>query len=63
MIGNIFKTKITLWTKQTLDCILKIIRAEAKKDGTFEYGCIFVGMEDREALRILVYQMLNDEEK
>lgn len=62
-VGNIFKTKITLWTQQTLDCVLKVIRAEAKKDGTYIYGCIFVGMEDREALRILVYQMFHDDEE
>lgn len=62
MVGNIFETTITLWTKQDLNCILKIVRAEQKSDDTYEYGAAFIGMEDREALRILVYQMFNDKE-
>ena len=62
MVGNIFETTITLWTKQNLSCILKVVRAEEKKEHLYEYGGIFIGMEDREALRILVYQMFNDKE-
>jgi hypothetical protein len=45
-----------------MDTIVKIIRAEVLEDGTFVFGGTFVGMENPDTLRILIYQMLNDQE-
>ena len=62
LIGDIFESKIKLWTKASIDAILKIVRARDNEDGTFQYGCIFVGMPDQETMRILIYQLFRENE-
>ncbi|MCR4673772.1 MAG: PilZ domain-containing protein [Lachnospiraceae bacterium] len=63
LIGDCYMGKITLWTKQTVDVFLKIVRMNKREDGTFDYGSIFFGLEDRESMRIKIYQMLEDRDK
>lgn len=62
-IGDCYMGKITLWTKQTVDVFLKIVRCNKREDGTFDCGSIFFGLEDRESMRIKIYQMLEDRDK
>lgn len=62
-IDSCFNAKIQIWTKETIDTIFKIVRSAGKKeDGKYEYGCIFVGMTDTDALKIEIYQLFNDVE-
>lgn len=60
MIGAIYQARIRLWTGQKIDIILKVVRAKDEGDGSYSYGCIFVGMAGNEAVRILIYQMFNE---
>ena len=47
----------------TLDAYLRIVRAaEGDTEGTYSYGSVFVGMMDNELMRILIYQMFQDNE-
>lgn len=62
LIGDCYMGKITLWTKQTVDTFLKIVRVNQTEDGLYNCGSIFFGMEDRESMRIKIYQMLEDQD-
>ena len=52
-VGACFDAKIQIWTKETIDTVFKVVRVN-------EYGCIFVGMTDTDALKIEIYQLFND---
>lgn len=59
LIGNVYETYLTIWTKEVLHAFLEIVRIE-KRDNTFSYGAIFIGMPEMDASRIEVYQTVND---
>ena len=68
-IGELLTGRVILWTKEKVNVIVKIVRAkenedEARKEfGKYEYGCIFVGMEGNDSLRIKIYQLLERKAK
>ncbi len=57
-IGATFTAFITIWTNEKLQTIFKVVRKNELEDGRFHYGCIFVGMQDTDALKIQIYEML-----
>lgn len=59
LIGNVYETFLTIWTKEVIHAFLEIIRIE-KIEGGFAYGAIFIGMPEMDASRIEVYQTVND---
>ena len=59
-MGDCFDAKIQIWTKETIDTVFKIVRANEVGEGVYEYGCIFIGMTDTDALKIEIYQLFND---
>lgn len=61
-VGACFDARIQIWTKETIDTIFKVVRVNKLDDGIYEYGCIFVGMTDTDALKIEIYQLFNDVE-
>ncbi|MBD5537092.1 MAG: PilZ domain-containing protein [Lachnospiraceae bacterium] len=63
-IGAVYEAYLTIWTREVLHAIVEIIRIEKKED-TISYGAIFVGMPEIDAMRISLYQTmeeLSDEE-
>lgn len=60
-VGSFYNTKIQIWTKDIIEAIIKIVRCSESEDG-YHYGAIFVGMIDKDALKIDVYQMFFGEE-
>lgn len=58
-IGAVYEAYLTIWTREVLHAILEIIRIEKKED-TISYGAVFVGMPEIDAMRISVYQTLED---
>jgi hypothetical protein len=60
-ISAIYEGYLTIWTKEVLHAFLEIVRIEKKED-TFEYGAIFIGMPEMESSGIEVYQAFNDVE-
>ena len=60
-VGSCFDTNITIWTKEVITTVIKIVR-KTEVEGGFEYGCIFVGLGTSDALKIQIYQMLHDNE-
>lgn len=59
-IGSYYDTKIQIWTKEVVDAVIEIVRVEELEDGTYKYGCVFIGMTDTDSLKIDIYQIFND---
>ncbi len=58
-IGAIYETFLTIWTKEIIHAFVEIVRIE-KKDDTFHYGGIFIGMPEMDSARIQVYQTIEE---
>lgn len=65
LVGDCFDARIQIWTKEVIDSVLKVVRCTELEDeeGTYLYGCIFVGMTDTDALKIQIYQMFSEEDE
>ena len=55
-VGAFYNTKIQIWTKDIIEAIINIVRCKEDENG-YHYGATFVGMIDKDALKIDVYQM------
>ncbi len=55
-VDGFYNTKIQIWTKDIIEAIIKIVRCK-KEDDLYHYGATFIGMIDKDALKIDVYQM------
>lgn len=62
LIGNVYETFLTIWTKEVIHAFLEIVRIE-KIEGTFAYGAFFVGMPEMDSSRIEVYQTVTEHVK
>ena len=56
-VGSFYNTKVQIWTKDIIEAIIKIVRCKEEENGDYHYGATFVGMIDKDALKIDVYQM------
>ena len=61
-IGAVYEAYMTIWTKEVIHAFIEIVRIEKKED-TFEYGGIFVGMPEMDAQRIEVYDTVSKMQK
>lgn len=59
-MDTIFSANIVLWTKETFDTIIKVVRINKNAHGDNIYGCIFVGIARDNETRIDVYQIINE---
>lgn len=59
-IGAVYEGYLRIWTQEVIHAFIEIVRIE-KKDDTYNYGGLFIGMPESEACRISVYQTVNDE--
>ena len=55
-MGTEHLSKIQIWTKDIIEAIIKIVRCNKEGD-EYHYGATFVGMIDKDALKIDVYSM------
>ena len=55
-VCSFYNTKIQIWTKDIIEAIIKIVRCNKEGD-EYHYGTTFVGMIDKDALKIDVYSM------
>lgn len=58
-VGSYYDTKIQIWTKETIDAVIKIVRRNETENG-YQYGCMLIGMTEPDELKIDIYQMLHD---
>ena len=59
-LDAVYDSYITIWTKEVIHTLLKIVRKVEKKDGCL-YGAIFMGLSDVDAFRIEVYDMIDQQ--
>lgn len=59
MIGAVYESYLTIWTKEVLHAFLRICRIELLEIG-FSYGASFVGMPEMDVKRIETYQTINE---
>lgn len=57
LIGAVYESFLTIWTKEVLHAFLQIVRIELSED-RYVYGASFVGMPEMDAARIEVYQTI-----
>jgi hypothetical protein len=50
-IGSIYEAHLTIWSKETLHCFLRITRVNISGDIN-AYGALFIGMSETDAARI-----------
>lgn len=53
-IGAVYEAYLRIWTQEVLHAFLEIVRIE-KKEASYGYGGIFIGMPEMDAARIEVY--------
>lgn len=59
MIGELFKGTLTLWTKEKINFVIKIVRCKVEKED-YSYGGIFVGATGSDTSGIKIYQLFNE---
>lgn len=59
-IGAVYEAYLTLWTKEVIHSFIEIVRIE-KKENTFVYGGIFIGMPEMDIKRIEIYETFEAE--
>lgn len=58
-IGSFYNTKLQIWTKEVIESVIEIVRCDEVEDG-FEYGAVFIGMLDADAMKIDIYQIFSE---
>lgn len=58
-VDSFYNVNLEIWTKEIIHTIIKIVRCK-QRDGFYEYGAQFVGMTEADALKIQIYQMLDE---
>ena len=60
--GALYDTRLTIWTKETIQAVIRVVRCEKVADDLYHCGATFVGLMSSDALKINIYSMLNPEE-
>ena len=55
-LDSYYNTKLQIWTKETIEAVIEIVRCEEIDDG-YHYGAKFIGMLESDALKIDIYQI------
>ena len=60
-LNSFYDVKVVLWTKETFDSVIEIIRME-NNDGEemITYGCKFIGITAADQFKMDVYELIND---
>ena len=60
--GALYDTRIKIWTKETIQAVIRIVRSEKASEEQYHCGATFVGLMSSDALKINIYSMLNPDE-
>lgn len=55
-VGSYYNTKLQIWTKESIDTVIEIVRCSKTDDG-YRYGAKFIGMIESDALKIDIYRL------
>lgn len=59
-LNTYYDTTVVLWTKETFETVIEIVRMENYGDGPTVYGCRFIGIMPSDQLKIQIYEMVNE---
>ncbi len=60
-LNSYYEAKIVLWTRETFDATIEVVRMESKDDtGMISYGCKFIGLSPADQFKIDVYQIVSE---
>lgn len=60
-LNSYYDAKVILWTKETFDAVIEIIRMENEDaEGETTYGCRFIGLNPAMQFKIDVYEIVNE---
>lgn len=60
--NTFYDANVVLWTKETFDAVLEIVRIEEFDNEPTLYGCRFIGILPSDQLKIQIYDMLQEAE-
>lgn len=53
-----YNTMVTIWTKETIPCVIQIVREVKEESGNYFYGAAFIGMSEIDQSKINNYSMI-----
>lgn len=59
-LNTYYDTNVILWTKETFNTVIEIVRMENYGDGPTLYGCRFIGIMPSDQLKIQIYEMISE---
>lgn len=59
-LNTFYDANVVLWTKETLQAVIEIVRMENLGNEPTLYGCRFIGMLAADQLKIQIYEMLQE---
>lgn len=62
VLHTFYDADIVLWTKESFQVVMEIIRVEKSEGESPLYGCRFVGILPADQLKIQIYDMVHDTE-
>lgn len=60
VLNSFYDTRVVLWTKETFDTVIEIVRMENRGEEETLYGCRFVGISYADQFKIDVYQIVSE---
>lgn len=60
-LNSLYDTKVVLWTKESFDAVIEIVRMENLGEEETLYGCRFVGISPADQFKIDVYQIVSQD--
>lgn len=55
-----YNTKVAIWTKEVIPCVIRVVRETTEADGRYYYGGAFVGMSEIDQSKINNYHMIEE---
>ena len=59
-LNSFYDTKVVLWTNESFDTVIEIVRMENFGEEETLYGCRFVGISAADQFKIDVYQIVSE---
>lgn len=60
VLNSFYDSKVVLWTKESFDTVIEIVRMENMGEEETLYGCRFVGISAADQFKIDVYQIVSE---
>jgi len=61
--GAMYNTSITIWTKEVIQTVIRVVHCEKVVDDLYHCGASFVGLSSTDEMKINIYGMLNPDEE